>query len=198
MGLCYDKSNWPKQIVSLNDLKYKDIYRWLESVLYLVEIPFESRPKGYNSQKINNLKDAMVPRADKVRMVKALSDASELCWNGIVNKDIVALGKGLTQTMYAWQAMLPATVQTDDKKLTAFWKKYEKETDGCLFSGAGGGYLFVVSDKNVENGFKIKINNDYYCTKNNNKNQANEEMISESGSGGVLLLLDKLIKTIDL
>lgn len=37
--LYYDGAHWPKKIVSLNDeRKYGDIYRWLESVLWLVEV----------------------------------------------------------------------------------------------------------------------------------------------------------------
>jgi len=67
--------------------------------------------------------------------------------------------------MSAWKEMLPATVP-DIAELTAFWKKYENESYGCLFSGAGGGYLMVINDKPVKNSFKIKINTQYYCTKN--------------------------------
>jgi hypothetical protein len=30
-------------------------------------------------------------------------------------------------------------------------------TKGCLFSGAGGGFLMVISDTPVEGGFKIEV-----------------------------------------
>ena len=93
-----------------------------------------------------------------------LSEAAESTWKGILNKDIVSLGKGFSGTMYAWKEMLPATVP-DDERLTKWWKEYERNSYGCLFSGAGGGFLMVISDKKVENGFHIEINNEYYATK---------------------------------
>eukprot|EP01084_Bolivina_argentea_P297507 512560_1 len=197
-NLYYNGSHWPKKIISLNDpIKYNDIYRWLESVLYLVEIPFEGRPKGYSSQKINYLKDTSVSIETKRKMVKDLSDASALCWDGIINKNIKKLGMGLTNTMYAWQAMLPATVPNHER-LTKFWKKYEKETYGCLFSGAGGGFLFVISDKDVPNGFKIQINNEYYITKEHCKSSipiARNIPLNMNENNGALVMLDSLITT---
>eukprot|EP00486_Rosalina_sp_Unknown_P012764 CAMPEP_0201597114 /NCGR_PEP_ID=MMETSP0190_2-20130828/193680_1 /ASSEMBLY_ACC=CAM_ASM_000263 /TAXON_ID=37353 /ORGANISM="Rosalina sp." /LENGTH=115 /DNA_ID=CAMNT_0048057901 /DNA_START=425 /DNA_END=768 /DNA_ORIENTATION=- len=108
-----------------------------ESVLYLVEIPFEARPKGYSSQNPNYLKDPNVSYQEKRRMVRNLSFAAESTWQGIINKDIVKLGKGFSGTMYAWKEMLPATVP-DNQQLTEWWKEYEKNSYGCLFSGAGG------------------------------------------------------------
>ena len=100
--LYYNGSHWPKKIISLNDReKYNDIYKWFESVLYLVEIPFEARPKGYSSQNPNYLKDLNVSYHEKRRMVKNLSDAAELTWQGILERDIVKLGKGFSGTMYA-------------------------------------------------------------------------------------------------
>ena len=164
--LYYDSSHWPKKIISLNDKqKYGDIYKWLESVLWIVEIPIEARPKGYSSQNPNYLKDKNVSHQVKRKMVKDLSDSAQLTWTGIINKDIIALGKGLSGTMHAWKQMLPATVP-DVKPLTDFWMEYEQNSYGCLFSGAGGGFLFVINDKPVKNGFKIQINTDYYVTKN--------------------------------
>lgn len=165
--LYYNGSHWPEKIISLNDnIKYNDIYKWFESVLYLVEIPFQARPAGYSSQNPNYLKDSNISYKVKREMVKNLSDSAELTWQGILNKDIVKLGKGFSGTMYAWSEMLPATVGLDNLQLTNWWKEYEKNSYGCLFSGAGGGYLMVISDKPVKNGFKIKINTDYYVTKN--------------------------------
>ena len=97
-------------------------------------------------------------------MVKNLSDAAEMTWTGIVKKDIVSLGKGFSGTMYAWKEMLPATVP-DHEQLTEWWKEYERDSYGCLFSGAGGGILMVISDKKVKDGFQIEINSEYYACK---------------------------------
>ena len=174
--LHYNASHWPKKIISLNDpIKYKDIYKYLESKLWLIEIPFEARPPGYSSQNPNYLKDPSIPYAKKRRMVKNLSDAAELTWKGIINKDASLIGKGFSGTMYAWKEMLPATVP-DNEKLTKWWKEYERNSYGCLFSGAGGGFLMVISDKKVKNGFQIKINTDYYITKNTQQSELQSKL----------------------
>merc|ERR1719480_397875 len=102
-------------------------------------------------------------------MVKELADASELAWQGIVHMDADALGRGLSGTMRAWQNALPYTVDPflefdDDKSasLRKFWTRYDApHTKGCLFSGAGGGFLMVISDKPVENAMKIQLNTDH-------------------------------------
>jgi hypothetical protein len=172
--LCFDNSNWPATCVNLNDLTdaaQAKVFGWLESVLWIVEIPFVSRPEDYNSQRINKLKDATVPKEDKVRMVKALADASERAWAGIVSMDSDALGQALSDTMTAWGEMLPYTVDPylgDDeeksRQLRDFCGHYDRpHTKGALFSGAGGGFLMVISDTPVEGGTQIKINHDPLC-----------------------------------
>ena len=94
-------------------------------------------------------------------MVKALADASELAWQGIVSMNSASVGKGLSDTMKAWEAMLPYTVDpylhidaAKSKQLRDFWTPYDvggaEGCLGCLFSGAGGGFLFIMSDKPVK------------------------------------------------
>lgn len=140
-------------------------------MLWIVEIPFVSRPPDYNSQRVNKLKDPAVPREDKERMVASLADASERAWAGICAMDSDALGRALSDTMRAWADMLPYTVDPylgdDDAKsrqLREFWTAYDRpHTRGCLFSGAGGGFLMVISDTPVKGGTQIKINTDPLC-----------------------------------
>lgn len=172
--LCYNGAHWPKHVINLNDPsdpKQAEVFKWLESVLYIVEIPFVSRPEDYSSQKINHLKDPNVAHDKKVAMVKSLSDASESAWNAICAMDIDALGKALSATMDAWGVMLPYTTDpyqamegyagdpVKSKELKEFWSKYDApNTKGCLFSGAGGGFLMVINDKPVEDGVQIQIN----------------------------------------
>ena len=142
------------------------VFSWLESVLHVVEIPFVSRPPNFNSQRVNHLTDESIPRAERVAMVKGLADASDLAWQGIVDMDIEKLGQGLRGTMAGWAGALPYTVDPylgdDDAKtaqLRAFWARYDvPHTHGCLFSGAGGGFLFVISDKPVEGGMQVELN----------------------------------------
>ena len=169
--LNYDGSHWPKEMIHLNDPDdpaQAKMFRWLESVLHVVRIPFESRPPGFNSQRINNLTDKNIPLQRRQAMVKNLADASDMAWRGIVAMDAAMLGRGLSGTMAAWEEALPYTVDPygDDDcdksaALRSFWKKYDApHTHGCLFSGAGGGYLFVISDEPVAGGMKLEINHD--------------------------------------
>ncbi len=175
--LCYkDGNHWPWRVVNMNDTKdpkQAKIFSWLESVISIVEIPFVSRPKNYSSQGINYLKDPNVPEQDKKELVGALADASLRAWDSIVKMDADGLGRALSDTMTAWGNMLPFTVDpykgdpsktAESKQLRAFWKQYDyPNTKGCLFSGAGGGFLMVISDKPVKKGIKLRSNNDPIC-----------------------------------
>ena len=85
--------------------------------------------------------------------------------------DINALGKGLSDTMKGWEVAMPYCVDPykgDDpvksRQLRDFWSQYDiPHTKGCLFSGAGGGFLFVISDTPIPGAEKIEINNDHIC-----------------------------------
>jgi hypothetical protein len=172
--LCYTGAHWPSSMVSLNDRSdpaQAAAIKYLEDHLYIVDIPFVSRPGNYNSQRVNKLTDDSIPREEKVAYVKALSDASELAWQGIQSMNSDMIGEGLSNTMKAWEACLPYTVDPykgDDpaksKELRDFWTQYDRpHTKGCLFSGAGGGFLMVISDTPIEGGVKIEINTDPIC-----------------------------------
>ena len=178
--LYYDNSFFPKKVLHLNDPldpKQTAVFAWLEQVLYIVSIPFESRPGDYDSQRVNHLTDTTVAEESKRAMVSALANASELAFTSICAMDSAGLGRALSETMAAWEAMLPYTVdpyQADhrgypgdeekSRELRKFWKSYDyPHTHGCLFSGAGGGFLMVISDTIVPGGVKIKINHDHYC-----------------------------------
>jgi hypothetical protein len=164
----------PNKIISLNDPtdpEQAKIFSWLESVLYIIDIPFVSRPEGYSSQRINHLKDPAYSKAERVKLVKPLAQASEDAWAAICNMDSTALGKALSDTMAAWKGMLPYTVDPylgdDDvktKQVREFVAKYDApNTKGCLFSGAGGGFLMVVSDTPIKEGMKVTLNHDFFC-----------------------------------
>jgi len=170
--LNYTGAHWPSSIINLHDSsdpKQAAIFKWLEDVLYIIEIPFESRPGNYNSQRINYLTDPEVPQEEKVKMVKDLADSSDRAWEGIVSMDADLLGQGLSGTMKAWEAALPYTVdpfQKDDvdksKQLREFWTQYDRpHTKGCSFSGAGGGFLMIVSEETIENAMKVQLNTDH-------------------------------------
>lgn len=139
--LDYDGEYWPKKVHAMED---GDAITWLERVLRLVPMP--ARPPGYDPLARKNL------TADGVRR---LADASEQAWAAINMRDARRLGDALSRTMAAWRELLPETVPAGSDSLIAPYAQHH----GCLFSGAGGGFLLVVADEAevVENGFSIEI-----------------------------------------
>lgn len=171
--LDFDGRNWPSTVTHLNDTSdpvQSELFKWLESVLYIVKVPFIARPEGYNSQKINKVTDESIPIQQRRNMVRDLSIASDTVWKGLISQNASLLGRGLSDTMKAWKEMLPYTVDpflndpVMSKKLLDFWTKYDApHTSGCLFSGAGGGYLMIISETPIEGAEKISINHDPIC-----------------------------------
>jgi hypothetical protein len=78
-----------------------------------------------------------------------------LCWDSILKRDINGLGKALTDTLISWKKILPLTVP--DNIMKELKTKYFNNYPGVVTSGAGGGYVVVVSDREVEGAIKIKV-----------------------------------------
>ena len=151
--LHYDGKYWPSDITTISD---PETVSWLEKVLWLIPLP--SRPDGYNPLKVKNFTP---------ENAKQIADSSTMAWDGIVKKDATLLGKGLTGTMTGWSRILPETVPEYSKKwYTPFTGD---EYEGCLFSGAGGGFLLVVSNTETpllkERGFKVCIKSTPWMSK---------------------------------
>jgi cytidyltransferase-like protein len=139
--LFYKGDFWPDQIDSTRE---KDICDWLSNVIYLV--PLEPRQMGY---------DPLIEKKLSIDNVKALADASELCWESILRKDVHGLGESMTKTLLAWKKMLPNTVP--DHVLNVLEKKYFQNYPGATTSGSGGGYVVVASEKEVHGSLKIIV-----------------------------------------
>ena len=139
--LYYNGNYWPGQIDSTRD---KDICDWLSNIIHL--IPLEPRPAGYDPLKEKNI---------TIHHVKELGDAGEQCWESILRKDAVGLGKSMTKTFLAWKKMLPCTVP--DYVMMEMETKYFPNSLGAITSGSGGGYVLVASEKEIAGSFKIKV-----------------------------------------
>lgn len=139
--LVYNGKFWPDKIESLFDAETCD---WLSSVLYLV--PLAPRPEGYNP---------LVERFLSIENVKELGAASDVCWAGIVEKDVNKLGEGMKRTFLAWRKILPYTVPDWVlQELNANWFPFYP---GAITSGSGGGYVIVASGKEVPGAMKIRV-----------------------------------------
>lgn len=139
--LYYNGGYWPEKIESCID---EDICDWLSQVLHMVLL--EPRPDGYDPLKVMHLEKPLI---------KELGEAGDLCWESILKKDISGLGKALTNTFLSWKKILPLTVP--DRVMDEMESKYFSDYPGAITSGAGGGYVVVVSEKPVESAIKIRV-----------------------------------------
>ena len=124
------------------------VARWLEKVLHL--IPVEPRPPGYNPIAKKNLDPKWVAK---------LSQSGRDCYDAIVKRDAKALGASLNLNMKCWETLLPLTVRHPLIRLDlmALLQAYQKQYLGAMYSGCGGGYLIVVSEKPVPGSFQVNV-----------------------------------------
>ncbi|HEY9508994.1 MAG TPA: hypothetical protein VIV82_03960, partial [Verrucomicrobiae bacterium] len=136
---------FPRHIESLNNRRAA---RWLEKVLHV--LPVEPRPEGYNPLGEKNLDPRWIARLGKT---------GKDCFDAIHNMDVNALGASLNETMLCWEKLLPQVVRHPLIRLDlkGMLKVYQKNFPGAMFSGCGGGYLFVISKKPVPGAFQVTV-----------------------------------------
>jgi len=124
------------------------VARWLSHVLNL--IPVEPRPDGYSPLGVKNLNPGWVAR---------LGQSGKDCYDAIVQMDVRALGASLNLTMKCWETLLPQVVRHPALRvdLMPILKAYQTQYHGAMYSGCGGGYLMVVSEKPVPGAFKVNV-----------------------------------------
>lgn len=136
---------FPGHIESCND---PGAARWLESVIHMV--PVAPRPDGYNPFGDERL---------EAEWIRRLGQSGKACYAAIVGKDETALGASMNECMKCWETILPHTVRhpaiTTD--LAAILKTYQSKYAGAMYSGCGGGYLYVVSGKAVPGAIRVKV-----------------------------------------
>ena len=136
--LYYDGRYWPDRIESTTA---GDVCDWLEQSIALVELA--ERPPGYDPLLLQNI---------TAEGVKRLGRAGDLCWEAILGKDIRRLGHAITETHKAWGEILPLTTNDDIEAEMAKYRCY-----GRITSGAGGGYLVLITDEPVPGALRIKV-----------------------------------------
>jgi hypothetical protein len=136
---------FPAHIESCRD---PEVARWLEETVSM--IPVAPRPDGYNPLVTRNLDRAWIRR---------LGRSGRQCYDAIVNRDVQGLGQSMNECMLCWEAILPATVRhpalTVD--LLEILGYYQSIAAGAMYSGCGGGYLYVVSRDPVPGGIRVKV-----------------------------------------
>jgi len=147
-GICrldYDGGFFPCHIESCNDPK---IARWIEKVIHV--LPVAPRPDGYSPLGVKNL-DA--------KWIQRLGQTGKDCYNAILARDVKKLGKSLNNCMTCWETIMPnivrhPTIKTD---LVAIMKYYQSKYPGAMYSGCGGGYLFIASEEAVPGTFTVQV-----------------------------------------
>lgn len=143
----YEGGYFPVHVESNNE---PGIAAWLEEIIHIV--PVAPRPEGYNPLGIKNLDPDWVRR---------LGQSGKDCYAAITDRDILALGASLNECMRCWESLLPQTVRhpTIKTDLLAILDYYQCRYAGAMYSGCGGGYLFVASDEEVPGSIRIKVRN---------------------------------------
>jgi hypothetical protein len=141
----FEGGYFPIHIETNND---PDIANWLENIISI--LPVNQRPNGYDPLQKQNLDPTWIQK---------LGQTGKDCFDAIVAKDPISLGTAMNECMVCWQNILPNTVFDPgiEVDLLEILTSYQKHYFGAMYSGCGGGYLYVVSDKPVPNSFKVEI-----------------------------------------
>ena len=140
-NLIYNGSYWPEEIISVHK---EEILSWLENHLYLITLG----PREIEYSVIDNTNITY-------ENAFALKDATEHCWESILNCDLKNFGFYFRKSFEAQIKMFPNMVFDEIFKII---DKYKDSTFGWKLSGAGGGgYIIFVADKYIEGSIKIKI-----------------------------------------
>jgi len=136
---------FPAHIESNND---PAIARWLESVVSMV--PVAPRPEGYNPLGVKNLDPAWIRR---------LGQSGKDCYRAIIARDLEGLAASMNECMCCWDALLPCVLRhpTLTVDLVALLKHYQARYAGAMYSGCGGGYLYVVAAEPVPGAFRVTV-----------------------------------------
>lgn len=142
----YKDGIFPRHIESNNDPK---IARWVEKVINV--LPVSPRPDGYNPIGIKHLKNRS--------WVRRLGQSGKDCYSAIMARDVEALGASMNECMKCWATLLPQTVvhPTIKTDLVGILRHYQLRYPGAMYSGCGGGYIYVASEKPVPGAFKVHV-----------------------------------------
>jgi len=139
--LYYKGEYWPSQIQSIQN---EDILSWIENHLYLINLG--PRTTEYNVLEVTNI---------DTENARQLAAATEICWDAILQKNLVMFGQGFRESFEAQVKMFPNML---DDSIGLILEKYKHLALGWKLSGAGGGgYLILVTDRRIEPAIQIKI-----------------------------------------
>lgn len=124
------------------------IARWLEDVIHV--LPVEPRPVGYNPLAVKNL---------GAQWIRRLGRTGKDCYAAIVARDVAALGRSMNDCMCCWETILPQVVRHPSltADLCGILSYYQSRYAGAMYSGCGGGYLYVAAESEVPGGLRVNV-----------------------------------------
>ena len=138
--LNYDNGYWP---VSIDSIRDRDALAFIERSIRLVALP--QRKSGYSPLENRNI---------TVEGVKALAKATEGIWSAIKNRDVAQWGACTTESFEAQIRMFPNMISDEIAKTI---EKHKEVALGWKITGAGGGgYLVLITDREIENSIQIR------------------------------------------
>jgi cytidyltransferase-like protein len=137
----YEGGYWPTRIEHCQDGKVLD---FVEQSLYL-------KPLGPRGSEYDVLSDTKIDE----KGARALAEATDRCWRGLMEQDVAGFGAAMRQAFEAQIAMFPHMMNRDVQELI---DQFRDRALGWKLSGAGGGgYLILVSDSSIEHSIRIAV-----------------------------------------
>jgi hypothetical protein len=136
---------YPCHIESNNDPK---IAQWLSRVIHILTVM--PRPENYNPLGMKNIDPKWVSR---------LGQTGKDCFDAILKMDTKGLGESLNENMRCWETLLPQNFKNPllTQDLLELLDFYQRKYAGAMYSGCGGGYLYIVSDEPVPGAFHANV-----------------------------------------
>lgn len=124
------------------------VARWLERTLKV--LPVAQRAAGYEPLAVQNLDPAWIARLGK---------SGRACWDAIVAMDAAGLGESMNECMRCWEALFPHVVRppASGVDLMALLGYYQERSHGAMYSGCGGGYLYILTEAPVPGSFQVQV-----------------------------------------
>jgi cytidyltransferase-like protein len=138
----YDREKyWPSKFETISDLS---VIKWLEERLYMVTL--WPRPADFVVLSDTNI---------TIENVKNLNAGAEMAWEGLIKKDISLFTKGFNASFDAQVTMFPKMM---NDKIAGVIDTYRNTALSWKLSGAGGGgYLILISEKEIPNAIRVRI-----------------------------------------
>jgi cytidyltransferase-like protein len=141
----YEGEYWPSRIDHVTD---ELTLQFVESSLYLMAL-------GPRRAEFDVLANTRITTAG----AKALADATDNCWQAILDHDVQRFGHYFRASFEAQIAMLPNMMNDTVARLIG---QYREQALGWKLSGAGGGgYLILVSDTPIENAVRVIVRREH-------------------------------------